>query len=126
MPTATQTPAKTDGSEIFANAAVMQERGSTSLAKMGEIMSRTATAVWQKQSDFYQHEASAAAKGFEPFGAQKNPGVAGTAALDAVRDGFERAIANNRAISDLLRDSASQMLTLYASLWQWNTKPTKP
>src|SRR6185369_3061990 len=45
-----------------------QPRNAASLTQAGEIMSQTATAIWQRQKEFLQHEAVEAAKGFGAFG----------------------------------------------------------
>lgn len=126
MSIASEAPTKSNGfaATAFADVAGAQARSTASLTQAGEIMTQTATAIWQKQKDFLQHEAVETTKGFGALGARRDPAAA--AYLDTLHAGTERAVADMREINDLIRGCAWQMFSLYAGLWSRTAPPTKP
>ena len=113
------------GLETYAGFTAARARSAASLMQAGEIASGTATAIWRTQTDFLQHEAVESLKGFGAFSARKDPGAVVNIYLDNMRDGFERAIADARAINDLLLGGTWQMVSLYAGFWPAIMTPSK-
>lgn len=99
------------------------EQGAVSLGQAGEIVSRTMTAVWQKQADFLRHEVTAAVTGYASCAAQGDPAAITAFCVDRMRLGVERAVVDAREINDLVRQGVWQMVSLYAGLWSQGAGP---
>ncbi len=120
---AAKVPSQTDHAVFAAD----PKQTFASLTQAGEIVSRTATAVWEKQAAFVRHESLQAVKVLSSLSIHRDPGAAASAYLDVLHQGIERAIDDARQINDLVRESAWQVITLYAGLLgsRGASKPTE-
>lgn len=100
-------------SQLPLKALAAQKQAAELLASTNELLTSTARAIWDGQSDFLRHEMDQLSKPLTLFQPGIDIGAAAGAACDHWHDETERLVSHVRRTSDLLRDCGWQLLTLH-------------
>jgi hypothetical protein len=100
-----------------------QQRTMTVMSEATEVMTRTASAIWQKQLDILRIETDQARSGANALVKAEQPGVAIDAYLSGLRGGFESTLADMRDINDMMRDCCWRLFDLYADTLRQGPPP---
>lgn len=98
------------------------EDGAAVLTETAELLTSTATAIWEKQLNLLRHEMEHAQKQVSAVAGSENAGAAIEAYVSSVQGSIEIALTNMREINDTMRDCAWQLFDLYAKRMQRGTE----
>lgn len=113
-PTAERTPSPLDQATT--------ENGAAVFAETAELLTSTATAIWEKQLNLLRHEMEHAQKQVSAVTGSENASAAIEAYVSSVQGSIEIALADMREINDAMRDCAWRLFDLYTKRVQQGTE----
>jgi len=99
-----------------------RENGAAVFTETAELLTSTATAIWEKQLNLLRHEMEHAQKQVSAVTGSENASAAIEAYMSSVQGSIEIALTDMRAINDAMRDCAWRLFGLYAKRVQQGTE----
>lgn len=92
-----------------------QERNSVMFTQASEILTRTARALWESQTELFRLEAEQAARTIVPAANDADPAVMTSALFHQWHDAVEATIGHMRRVNDLTRNCGWELFALAAA-----------
>lgn len=103
-----------------------QERNTTLITRVNEMMVNTARAVWESEMELFRLESEQVAKTLVPLKLSDDPAATVSAYHEQWQEGSEKLLNHMRTVSDLVRKCGWDLFHIYQESLREATKPFQP